>query len=94
MGSRVPQLGPWIKYYAIVNAASFLLFAADKIRAKIGWYRISEKDLCIVSLLGGWPVGFATMICFKHKWKKKTFLIKFCFAVAANLFITYYVQRK
>ncbi|CAM9257247.1 unnamed protein product [Ectocarpus fasciculatus] len=85
---------PWVKYYAIVNAVAVALFAADKVRAKVGWYRVSEKDLCIVSMLGGWPAGLTAIFAFNHKRKKKSFLAKFAGAVIANIAITYYVRKQ
>jgi uncharacterized membrane protein YsdA (DUF1294 family) len=95
-GSSPPvnSIMPWIKYYAIVNVISLALFAADKVKASIGSYRISEKDLCTVSLLGGWPAGLAAMFGFNHKLKKKSFLAKFAMVTVANLAITYYVQKR
>ena len=85
---------PWVKYYAILNVVALALFAADKVRAKVGWYRVSEKDLCIVSVLGGWPAGLAAIYAFNHKRKKKSFLAKFAGAIIANLAITYYVRKQ
>ena len=42
-----------ILYLTAVNSAAFLLFAADKKRAKEKKRRISEKTLFAISLLGG-----------------------------------------
>lgn len=84
----------WLKYYTIVNVIGFGLFAADKFRAKIGWYRISEKDLCIVSILGGWPAGLAAMFAFRHKLKKTPFIVKFSLATITNIALSYYILIK
>lgn len=86
-------ISPWVKYYAIINAGTLMLFALDKVKAKIGLHRISEKDLCIAALLGGWPTGIVAIFAFNHKLKKKSFLAKFALAAVTNLALTYYIQK-
>ena len=58
-----------------LNVISFILFGADKRKAKKDLYRISEKSLWISAVLFGAFGAFAGMKIFHHKTKKKKFLI-------------------
>lgn len=61
-------------YILFLNAISFLLCLFDKIFAIKKRYRISEKILLLISLLGGvFGFLFASML-FRHKTKKKKFI--------------------
>ncbi len=58
--------------YALINAASYVLYGVDKFKARNDKWRISEQSLLIASLLG--PVGaLIGMQHFRHKTRKPTF---------------------
>ena len=60
--------------FAICDLVSFIMYGADKRRAKKGKWRISEKALLLSALPGG--VGaFFGMKLFHHKTKKPAFYI-------------------
>lgn len=50
-----------------VNAATFVVYGADKSRAKKGRWRIPEKTLLLLPLLGGSVGGLLGMAVFHHK---------------------------
>ncbi len=59
--------------YLVSNGIAFLLVGLDKLKAKMSWYRISEKALLVSSFLMG-AIGVSTgMITFHHKVSKKLF---------------------
>lgn len=56
-------------YFIIINIAGLLIFYIDKKRAIKGKYRISEKSLFTVALLGGSLGAYFSMRKFRHKTK-------------------------
>ena len=54
-------------YLAVLNLVTFALYGADKRRAKKGQWRIPEKTLLILPLLGGGVGGILGMAVFHHK---------------------------
>ena len=62
-------------YLLIINALSFLLMLIDKQKAKKDRWRIPEKTLMAVAILGGSLGGIAGMKLFRHKTKHPKFSI-------------------
>lgn len=62
-------------YLLIINALSFLLMLIDKQKAKKDCWRIPEKTLIIVALLGGSLGAIAGMKLFRHKTKHPKFSV-------------------
>ena len=56
-----------------LNMINFLLFGYDKLQAKRGGWRIPEKVLLGLSLVGGGIGGLAGMLVFRHKTRKNVF---------------------
>lgn len=80
-------------YVAGVNLLAFYLYYYDKKLAKHGTWRISEKNLLVIALLGG-SIG-ALIACrkFRHKTKKwsfKIFLYLILLAQAGAFFLKSY----
>ena len=66
----------WITTYLIVvNALSFLLMLADKLRAKRGAWRIPESTLMTVAFIGGSIGAIAGMYLVRHKTRHPKFFI-------------------
>ena len=58
--------------YILINILSFIVFFADKVKAKNGKWRISEKTLLILAAFG--PFGATlSMNRFRHKTRKLKF---------------------
>ena len=72
-------------YSAAVSAAAFFAYGADKRRAKRGEYRISERALLALSILGGAAGGLLGMKVFRHKTMKKYFWAVNIIALAAHI---------
>ena len=62
-------------YLVIVNAAGFVLMLIDKQKAIRGAWRIPEKTLFSVAVVGGSIGCIAGMYTFRHKTKHKSFTV-------------------
>lgn len=62
-------------YLLFINVIAVIVCFADKIKAKNGSYRISEKTLFAISVLGGSVGMYAAMKTIRHKTKHKRFMI-------------------
>ena len=81
------MLGVW-------NAVVFGVYAADKIKAIRGAWRISEACLLTLAFLGGGVGGAAGMLACRHKIRKPKFLLVYLFAalhVAAAVLVCVFV---
>ena len=58
----------WI-YLVVVNVLAFALYGIDKYKAKAGAWRIPEKTLLGIAVLGGSVGAIAGMKTFHHKTK-------------------------
>lgn len=64
-------------YLLLINLVTFAVMKIDKRRAKKGLWRIPEKNLFLLAILGGSLGGIAGMRLFHHKTKHKAFTIGF-----------------
>ncbi len=62
-------------YIIIINTAAYIMYGADKRRAEKNKWRLSEKSLFAVCLLGGTVGGMLGMKVFRHKTKHLKFKI-------------------
>ena len=62
-------------YLVIINLAAFLLMAMDKSRARKHRWRIPEKTLFLLAILGGSIGAIAGMYTFRHKTRHWYFVI-------------------
>lgn len=64
-------------YFVFINLAAFILYSYDKYKSTKGTQqRVSEKELHVFSLLGGFLGATLSMILFSHKVSKSVFLMK------------------
>lgn len=54
-------------YVAVLSVLSFVLFAVDKVKAKLGRWRIPERVLLLCAGLGGSFGAFAAIRLLHHK---------------------------
>lgn len=76
-----------IIYFIIINIIAFLAMWIDKNRSKKGQWRIKEKTLFTLVLLGGGIGGIAGMYTFRHKTQKIYFTIGFPVILIAEIAI-------
>ena len=86
-----------ILYLIIINATGFVFCAYDKWAAKKGNWRIPEKTLFIISLLGGSPVMFLSMRLLRHKTRHKRFMFGIPLIIVLQIFLIigiYYLTKE
>lgn len=64
-----------IIYLVVINIIGFLIMYIDKQKAKKGNWRIPEKTIFLVTLLGGGIGTISGMYAFRHKTQKMNFVI-------------------
>lgn len=71
--------------YAVVSAAAFGAYAADKSASRTRERRTAERTLLLLGLAGGWPGALLAQRMLRHKTAKASFQLKFWLTVAANI---------
>ncbi len=71
---------PWyiewcLFYFIIISIIGIIVTVHDKIAAKRNKWRVSEKTLFLISILGGGLAVYITMLIIRHKTKHKRFMI-------------------
>jgi len=64
-----------IGYLVGINLAAVFVCAWDKRKARKNGWRVPEKTLFLISILGGAPGMYFTMNAIRHKTKHKRFMI-------------------
>ena len=64
-----------IWYLSVINFTTWAAYGLDKGRAKSGKWRIPERTLLLLALIGGSLGALAGMIMFRHKTRKAKFFI-------------------
>lgn len=81
-----------IGYYLVLQVVGFYIMGADKKRAKAGKWRIPERRLWEVALLGGGLGLWWGMAHFRHKTKHINFRIGFpIFTLLHGVFIVFLI---
>ena len=62
-------------YLVVINVAGFLLMGIDKLRAKKQVWRVPEKTLFLIAVIGGSIGTNVGMYVFRHKTKHWYFVI-------------------
>ena len=80
----------WGAVYGLaINAFTCWIYARDKHRAQNGEWRISERALHLVELLGGWPAALLAQRRLGHKCSKSSYQFVFWLIVMAYQFAAY-----
>lgn len=82
----------WI-YLICINLALFIVFGVDKKRAVTHRWRIPEKTMFLLAVLGGCPGGILGMLAFRHKTMHKRFTIGFPLILAAQIILIVLILR-
>jgi len=65
----------FLVFYAIMTVVTFILYGADKAKAKKGKWRIPEKTLLLFAACFGGLGAFLGMKIFRHKTKHTSFKV-------------------
>ena len=71
--------------YLALSLITFAMYAADKRAAQSGAWRVSEKNLLMLGLLGGWPGAIVAQQTLRHKSAKAEFRAAFWATVWLNV---------
>jgi len=82
-----------IAYIAVMGMLGFILMGIDKRRAIKKKWRVQEKTLLMVAVLGGGIGSFLGMILFRHKIRHLAFMILLPLAAAAYVGILLKICR-
>ena len=83
-----------VLYLIVINLVGFCAMGIDKFKAKRGSWRIPEKSLFTITLLGGGFGTIAGMYLFRHKTKKLYFTIGFPVILLVEIFLFFYFLIK
>lgn len=81
-------------YLLVINLIGFLAMGIDKWKSKNNAWRIPEKTLFTITLLGGGIGTITGMYLFRHKTKKIYFTIGFPVILFTEIFLLIYVLVK
>ena len=83
-----------IAYLLIINFIGLIIMFIDKKKAEYGRWRISEKTLLIIALLGGSIGTISGMYLFRHKTQKLKFTLGFpTILISEIIIITYFLIK-
>lgn len=79
---------PWLVWYLIaINLLAFFIYGLDKAKAASNDWRVSERRLLLLALVGGSLGAAAGIKIFRHKTRKNTFLAWFILIILAQLIV-------
>jgi len=81
-----------IASYFVLSLLLLFLYGIDKYHAIKDKRRISEKTLQLWALLGGWPGALIAQQLFRHKTKKRPFIIILWVGIFTNIAVFGFYQ--
>ena len=81
-------------YLAAVNLVTFTVYGVDKAKARRGAWRVSEKTLFLLPLLGGSVGALLGMLVFRHKTKHWYFVWGIPLILLAQIALAVWVYFK
>ena len=75
LAGRLPPV--IIGIYGIVSIVTSLLYWLDKSAARRGAWRMQERSLLFIGLVGGWPGAVVAQRILRHKTRKQSFQLAF-----------------
>ena len=82
-----------IYYLIVINLVGILSMYLDKYFAKNNMYRISEKNLFLIAIIGGSIGSIIGMYKFRHKTKHKQFTIGLPSILIFQILILNYILK-
>ena len=81
-------------YLAAVNLVTFTVYGVDKAKARRGAWRVPEKTLFLLPLLGGSVGALLGMLVFRHKTKHWYFMWGIPLILLAQIALAVWVYFK
>ena len=82
-----------ITYFIIINLITFAVFGIDKMKAVKDKWRIPEKVLFLLSIIGGSVGAILGMYTFRHKTKKPAFKFGIPAILIVQIVLVYFIMR-
>ena len=82
-----------ILYLFVINVVAFLAFGLDKLKAKADAWRIPEKTLLGLAIIGGSVGAILGMRTFRHKTRHKQFSVGLPVILALQLILVVLLLR-
>ncbi len=80
-------------YLVIINLISMIVTISDKSRSKKNKWRVKEKTLFTLAILGGSVSMYITMRIIRHKTKHLSFMIGIPAIIVLQLILAYFIWR-
>ena len=71
--------------YGLLSLITYVVYALDKSAARRGGWRVPERRLHLLALLGGWPGALLARHWLRHKSRKPGFSALFWLTVLGNV---------
>ena len=81
-------------YLAAINLIAFLAMGVDKFKARNAAWRIPEKTLFLLAIIGGSVGAILGMFAFRHKTKHLSFRIGLPLILAAQCAAVWFLRGK
>lgn len=82
-----------IIYIILINIITFSVFGIDKLKAIKDKWRIPEKALFLLSIVGGSVGGLLGMYTFRHKTQKPAFKFGIPVILIVQIILIYFIIR-
>ena len=96
-GAAASASGGWtvlLVWLAVINLLTFIVYGADKRRARKGKWRVPEKTLFLLPLLGGSIGALLGMRVFHHKTKHWYFVWGIPVILLAQIALAVWIYTK
>jgi uncharacterized membrane protein YsdA (DUF1294 family) len=84
---------PWkavaCAYVVLISIITYAVYDADKQRARIQAWRISESTLHLLEVMGGWPGAWLGQRLLRHKSAKKSYQLVFWNIIMLHQFLAW-----
>jgi uncharacterized membrane protein YsdA (DUF1294 family) len=81
----------FLAFIGVMSLITFVAFGIDKLKAKRGSSRISERRLLLLSLIGGAAGAMCAMLLFRHKTQHLKFTLLEPLLLALHILIFIYI---
>lgn len=81
-------------YYFLINVALYLTMSVDKKRAQKDGWRVPEKNMYLLAVLGGGFGGLLAMVFKRHKNRHMDFILVYTVTTILHMLVAYLLIGK